>query len=77
MRGGCLEFKSNREHHFKCFHCGLGLTRSIKTDSQHLEMVVRMPFSIYSLCKPFLYMNKQLCIYKKKNKENNAEKICD
>ncbi len=80
MRGGCLEFKSYLEHQFKGFHCGLGLTRSIKTDSQHLEKVARMPFSLYSLlCKPFLYMNKQLCNYKKtnkKNKGNNAEKIC-
>lgn len=72
MRGGCLEFKSYLEHQFKGFHCGLGLTRSIKTDSQHLEKVARMPFSLYSLlCKPFLYMNKQLCNYKKKKEKTN------
>ncbi len=74
MRGGCLEFKSYLEHQFKGFHCGLGLTRSIKTDSQHLEKVARMPFSLYSLlCKPFLYMNKQLCNYKKTNKKKTKE----
>ncbi len=75
MRGGCLEFKSYLEHQFKGFHCGLGLTRSIKTDSQHLEKVARMPFSLYSLlCKPFLYMNKQLCNYKnKKNKKQRKQ----